>query len=329
MFSAMPVRCFLIVLFLSTIVCSQEAPTLRSRANLVVVPTLVKDVHGHVIYGLTAKDFVIEDNGVPQTVRLDDSAEFEPLSIVVALQTGRRAKREYSRIHGITSLIGPLLEQPETQVAVVEFDSHVRLVSGFTQDATVLKKVFGELQPGDGGSAILDAIKFSVDLLENEQGERQRVLLLVSEARDHGSHTASVDGVLASIGKSNAIMHSISFSPALSQVLDTERGSNRDEMTYRPDLLAPLVLARNAMKKNITKTVTEMSGGEYQLFDSRKQFETEMVDFTNRIHSRYSLSFEPHTPPPGLHRIRVELKEPIEGVTVTFRSSYWATAGAN
>lgn len=141
MLSAKPVRCFFIVLLFPTIVCSQDAQTLRIRANLVVVPTLVKDVHGHVIYGSTANDFVIEDNGVPQTVRLDDSAEFEPLSIVVAIQTGRRAKREYSRIHGITSLISPLLGQPETQVAVVEFDSPVRLVSGFTQDATVLKKL--------------------------------------------------------------------------------------------------------------------------------------------------------------------------------------------
>lgn len=131
------------------------------------------------------------------------------------------------------------------------------------------------------------------------------------------------------IGKSNTIIHSLSFSPALSQVLDTARGSNRDEMTYGPDLLAPLILARNAMKKNVTKAVTQMSGGEYQLFDTRKQFETKMVDFTNRAHSRYSLSFEPHTPPPGLHRIHVKLKDPLKGITVISRSSYWATMGAN
>ena len=136
----MTVRCVFIVLLLSTTVGSQESALLRSQANLVVVPTLVKDAHSQPIYGLTASDFIIQDNGVPQTVRLDDSAELDPLSIVIAIQTGRRAKREYSRINGITSLISPLLEQPEAQVAIVEFDSHVHLVSGFTQDTTLLKK---------------------------------------------------------------------------------------------------------------------------------------------------------------------------------------------
>ncbi len=47
--------------------------------------------------------------------------------------------------------------------------------------------------------------------------------------------------------------------------------------------------------------------GEYELFDSRKGFERLMTEFTNHIHGRYALSFEPEDPSPGLHHLRVRL----------------------
>jgi hypothetical protein len=39
-----------------------QEPTFRARSNVVTVPTLVKDEHGQVIYGLQANDFIIEDD---------------------------------------------------------------------------------------------------------------------------------------------------------------------------------------------------------------------------------------------------------------------------
>jgi hypothetical protein len=66
-----------------------------------------------------------------------------------------------------------------------------------------------------------------------------------------------------------------------------------------------------------------MTGGEYQLFTSRKKFEFRMNEFTNHVHSRYLLSFAPKTPHAGLHQIRVRLKDG-KGFTVLARTSYWA-----
>ena len=40
---------------------AQQAPNLRVQSNVVLVPTPVKDAEGHVVYGLTQSDFVIED----------------------------------------------------------------------------------------------------------------------------------------------------------------------------------------------------------------------------------------------------------------------------
>jgi len=51
-----------------------------------------------------------------------------------------------------------------------------------------------------------------------------------------------------------------------------------------------------------------------------------MTEFANHLHSRYLLRFEPKKPHPGLHEVRVRLRE--HGNSVVFaRRSYWVEAG--
>jgi hypothetical protein len=132
-----------------------------------------------------------------------------------------------------------------------------------------------------------------------------------------------VDEVVKLIGDSNTVVYALPFSPGTSNVLDTMRGNNKAEMNAGPDLLAPFVMAVEGMRKNIPKTIAEMTGGEYDLFKTRKSFETSMLGFDNHLHSRYSLSFVPKDPHVGLHKIRVRVRE-AEGATVLARDSYWA-----
>jgi VWFA-related protein len=322
----MPSKICLLILLMVTATVAQQDTTLRSQSNAVIVPTLVKDGKGHVVYGLTEKDFVIIDDAVEQTVHLDDSAEAEPVSVVVAIQTGRRARREFPRMRGIAAMLNPVFSQPGSRVALVEFDSRINLVKDFTGNEMSVDEDLNTLRAGDGGAAIRDAVKLSVGLLEKEPAPRQRVLLLVSENRDHGSHVAKIDDVVAAVGNSNTVVYALAFSPSLSQVLDTERGSNHDEAYWDapPDIIGSLAMARHAMRKNTTKTIAAMTGGEYISFSSRKAFETHLIDFTNHVHSRYVLSFDPQRPHPGLHKIEVRLREPAGGISVLSRTSYWA-----
>ena len=300
---------------------SQETP-LRTQANVVLIPTLVKDQQGAVVYGLQAQDFIVEDDGTPQPARLDEGPEGQPVSLVVAIQRGRRAYYEFPRMQGLNSMLDPLFGQGTTRVALVEFDSAVELTRPFTKDPSFIASDLTSLQSGNDGAAILDAISYSINLLKQEPDERFRVLLLISETRDHGSHT-KIDDVVAAIGQANAVMYALAFSPALSNILDTGRGNNKNEMHHDIDYLDLLYRARQAMRKNIPNAVAVLTGGEYELFATRKKFDVRMNDFTNHLHSRYLLSITPKNPHPGLHQIRVRLKDP-GNTTVLARSSYWA-----
>jgi VWFA-related protein len=301
---------------------SQE-PTFHTQSNVVVIPALVKGAKGEVVYGLAAKDFIVEDDGVEQTVHLDEAAEGSAVSVVVAIQRGRRANYEFPRIRGLSAMLDPLMAAGLGRVAIVEFDSQVQLIQDFSSDSERTAGNLKGLQAGDGGAAILDAVDFSVKLLEKAPKERQRVLLLISETRDHGSHAAKVDDVVAEIGLSNTAIYALAFSPSRSNVLDTMHGNNLDEMHEGVNFLDLGYRLAQAMRKNIPETVAAMTGGEFESFATGRGFEARMIDFTNHVHSRYLLSIEPKNPHAGLHRIRVRLRDVGDRVVLA-RSRYWA-----
>ena len=89
----------IVMLALVTATGAQE-PTFRAQSNVVTVPVLVRDEHGQAVYGLHAADFLVQDDGVAQSIQMDEAVESEAISMVVALQTGRRAVREFPRCAG-------------------------------------------------------------------------------------------------------------------------------------------------------------------------------------------------------------------------------------
>src|ERR1700719_4547119 len=317
---------FTLLLFtLLTCGALSQDTTFHSQANVVVIPALVKNAKGEVVYGLTAKDFLIDDDGVEQRVRLDEAVEGSAVSVVVAIQRGRRAKYEFPRIRGLSSMLDPLVAEGRGRVAIVEFDSQVELVQDFSSKSEKTAETLKALQPGDSGAAIVDAVDYSVKLLEKAPKERPRVLLLISETRDHGSQ-AKVEDVVAAIGQSNTAVYALAFSPSRSNILDTMRGNNKNEMHPTPDLLAPVIMAAEALKKNTPQAVVSMTGGEYEMFATEKNFDLRMIDFSNHLHSRYLLSIEPKNPHAGLHQLRVRLRNAGDRIVLA-RESYWA-AGA-
>jgi VWFA-related protein len=312
----------ILLLFLVVGVVSAQEPTIRTESNAVLVPALVRDENGHAVYGLQAKDFVIEDDGAAQSATLDEASDAEPISLVIALQRGGRANYEFPRMRGLSTMLDPVLSGGGAEVALVEFDSGVDLIQDFTRNPGLIEKNLNQIDAGDDGAAILDAVFLSEKLLSDRPKENQKMLLLISETRDHGS-IAQLDQVISRVGINNIALYALAFSPGVSNLLDTLRGNNIDEMHATPDFLAFLGLAREALRKNVPKTVASMSGGEYALFETRDGFENYMNDFDNHLRSRYLLSFQPKNPHSGLHKIEVHLKDPGKR-KVSARATYWA-----
>ncbi len=154
-------------------------------------------------------------------------------------------------------------------------------------------------------------MRYSVKLLEKQPEDSRRVLLLISETRDHGSHAVKLDDAIAAINDSNTVVYSLAFSPTgqshwILCGVSGMRALNPPAAILTSSLMK---LAREAMRKNAAKSVASMTGGEYELFTSRKSFERLMTDFANHLHNRYLLRFQPKNPHPGLHEVRVRLRD--------------------
>lgn len=294
--------------------------TLHARSNLVLVPTLVEDKAGEPIFNLVAKDFSVKDNGVEQKIRLDTDTDGAPISIVVLVQVGGSAIREFNKMTGLPAMVDALAGDTQHHIAVVEFDSRPRTLLDFSSDSDAVRRAVYSIQPGDDHAAILDAVWYAVDMLQDEPPQNQRVIVLLSETRDHGSHTP-IQQVVRKIGSSNVVVYSLAFSPSRSDLFDFSK------MGDSANLLAPLKMAVAAMHKNSAAAIPQMTGGEYFRFNNGKQLDNLIGMLANQVHNRYVLSFQPSDRTPGLHVLKVELKQPLQ-VRVLARTSYWATGSS-
>jgi hypothetical protein len=107
--------------------------TLHTTTTLVVVPTLVQTAGKEPVFSLTAEDFVLTDNGVPQKVTLEEETK-RPLSLVVLLQTGGVARGQFESYSNLETMLAAVLGGAPNQVSIVNFDSRPEAASPFTSD---------------------------------------------------------------------------------------------------------------------------------------------------------------------------------------------------
>jgi len=339
-----------LIVLISPIRAQEPLSTLRSESSVVLVPTLVRTKAGEITYGLEAKDFLIEDDGIEQDVSLDESPEPEPVSLVVAIQVGRKASSQFKKrpdaslydrfyseeerkdcrlrkrpcptaIGGLGSMLEDFIDETKGEVALVTFDSSAYLFQDFTEDAARVSERLKKLTPGDDGAAILDAVRYSVKLLESRPKGRRRILLLISESRDHGSRTTTFPGIFQQLAVSNTLVCSLTFSPLRSEFVEDLRATPSDE---KFDLLVPLRASIGMLRKSAAEGVADVMGGESRKFKDKVNFDAAFASVANDIRGRYLLSFQPRHPRPGPHSIRVHLRNPRRDLVLRARSQYWA-----
>ena len=100
-----------------------DTTTLRVTATEVLVPTLVEKREGGIVYGLKQGDFVLEDNGVPQKIRVQEEMDTAPVALVVAVEMGGVSVLEFDKLAKLGPLLDLFLTAPRSEAALMGFDS--------------------------------------------------------------------------------------------------------------------------------------------------------------------------------------------------------------
>jgi VWFA-related protein len=332
--------------------------TLTSQSNLVLVPALVRDKKGQLIFSLKADDFVLTDDGVPQKLHLEEDTGSEPLALIVCLEGGGAGVDQLEKYTALESMLDSIVGAVPHRIAVVAFDSSPVVVQDFTENTTKAEQAIHALvvdNSGDEKAAILDSLNFSVDMLRKQPIQYRRAILLVSETLDRGSKT-TLDEAVRAISDTNTAIYSIGFSTTKSESLssaaklsssdpgpahgcfsrdpndpnvDRTKSAAQQSFDCVAMLAPPLRLAhiafvaiRDAIQHNVPETVAKLTGGEYYKLGSEKNFEHDLGTIANHIPNRYMLSFQPQSPHSGFHAISLTAPG-YEGLKVAARSGYW------
>jgi VWFA-related protein len=327
-------RSLLPILLLCTAVAAAQNPpanppanndqsyTLRTQSNIVLVPTTVQTKRGDMLYGLKPNQFVVEDNGVPQTVHVDEDTDSLGLSLVVVVQCSRSAGYEFPKLNGLGTMVDAIAGDAPREVAIVTYGSAPLLLGKFSNNVNAMANALAQLEPCDDPDAsTIDAVDYATRLLEARKNHYRHAILLISETRDHGS-TKKPAEVIAALGRTNTVVDSVAFGPGKTEALnDLKYGGGSGPIGL-------LVMAVNALKKNAAHELASLSGGEYINFTTQKGFDQGLQQLTNHVHNYYLLSFQPHAeangePSSGMHKIRVKVPD-YPDVRIRFRESYFA-----
>jgi VWFA-related protein len=186
-------------------------PALRAQTTVVLVPALVRNANGELVFTLKASDFHMTDDGIEQRLTLDQDTDSEPLALVVAVESGGAGRSKLDMYRNLGAVIDAVVGAVPHRVAVVAFDSEPRLVLDFTPDADAAGAALHDLDSGDKGATILDGLKYSVDLLRQQPPNYRRAILLISETLDKGSQT-QMDEALRAISDTNTAIYALGFS---------------------------------------------------------------------------------------------------------------------
>lgn len=329
-------------------------PVFTTQSTLVLVPTLVTTNKGEPVFTLTAADFTVTDDTIPQKITVEDNGG-QPLALVVVVETGGDGARQLASEHRLTSLLDAVVGGVQHQVAVVAFDSHPHLVQDFTPNLDAAEDALRHLTPGDPGAAILDSLAFSVDLLRKQPPDYRRAILLVSETRDFGSHIG-IEDALRAVSDTNTAIYTLSFSSTRSAMKSESSkfsqpntpGPAHGCMAKDPDnpertagqtwaqlydclsLLAPplrlikmaTIAGMNSLQRDVPESVAHMTGGEFYRFHDPKSLERDLIAISHHVPNRYLISFHPQSPHPGLHTLAVRLPQ-YPQLHISARSNYW------
>lgn len=185
--------------------------TFRSTTDLINVTVTVTDANGRFVPGLTREDFVVYEDGRPQTVTQFDSDRV-PVSLGIALDTsGSMAGAKIQAAQAALNRFLFDLLGKQDEVFLYRFDSRPELVQGWTSDRAAVSRGLGSVQ-ARGGTALYDTVAEAVPLAQ-KGAERKKALVVISDGEDQNSQLGLNDAQRL-IRESEVMVYAIALDPS-------------------------------------------------------------------------------------------------------------------
>lgn len=189
----------------------QDPFRIQVQVEAVNLGVAVSDARGRFVSGLTAEDFAIREDGIPQQITFF-AAEAAPLTILVLLDASlsMRASLDYVK-EAAATFVDRLWEGDRAMIG--EFNDRVRFGGEFTDDRHRLTANIMALDPL-GPTALYDASILALERLYFADGDRKALLVFTdgddSRSMGFGSEANAGDAIEAA-RFTDAVVYAIGF----------------------------------------------------------------------------------------------------------------------
>jgi VWFA-related protein len=279
-----------------------QPPSFRTSVDVVRLDALVLD-GGRPVTDLTARDFEVLDNGVPQRIaveRLGDS----PIDVLLALDTsGSVAGRLLERLTAAAGALVDALSDGD-RIALLTFSESLALRAPLTEDRDRVRRALAGVRAA-GATSVVDALSAALSL--SGTNGRPTLLLVFSDGLDTASWLTPAQ-LLDQARRSEVVIDGVVVSSA---PLPPRGGVPTGQPARDSD-----------DSERILQRVTAATGG--QLLDGSRgeRLSSAFVEALRSFRQRYEITYSPAgAATPGWHAIEVRLKR-HRGATVRARPGY-------
>lgn len=179
--------------------------TFSADTRLVPLNVTVTDKSGRLVTNLPQSAFQVFENGVAQTIRLF-KREDVPVSMGLIIDNSGSMREKRQGVE--TAALAMVRDSnPQDEVFIVNFNDEVYLDADFTNDTKVLERGLTKID-SRGGTAMRDAIRLSVDHLQEKAKRDKKVILVVTDGDDNAS-TISLDALVKLAQKDDVLVYAI------------------------------------------------------------------------------------------------------------------------
>ena len=175
----------------------------RTEVRSILLETGVYDKNGHYVSQLDASAFGVSENGITQKIDLV-ARESLPLNLVLLVDNSQSMSRRMDFVRLAASRLATTL-RTQDKVIVAPFNAHIGTVTGPTNDGPTIAQAIGVMR-AEGGTALLDALRDSTELLKGLEG--RRAVILITDGYDENS-TCKVDEVLTAAESAQVTIYGV------------------------------------------------------------------------------------------------------------------------
>lgn len=288
---------------------AQQVPTFSVKVNVVSLLATVHDHHGRLIDNLTANDFVLKEDGVPQNIRYFSRETDLPLTIGFLIDTSRSQTEVLDKERGAsTTFVNQVLRDGKDKAFVVAFDEHVQILQGLTSSHSELSSALGRLTiPNRVATLLYSAIEQSSEGIMPKEPSRKALIVLTDGVAY--KDPISIGAVIESAQRADAIIYAIRFSGPV--------------RAYRPVRNAVISAMKERGKVELDRMAKETGGTTYGVTKSRT-IEAIYSQIEDELRNQYSIGYTPtrSTADGKYHKIELTTKD--HHLIVDTRDGYYA-----